>query len=604
MTSPRNVLLALVATGAAAFAAPGVAGAATICVHAPAGTACDAVEQDLQAALTAAQFNIGADTIALGDGGGAEQGPFAYPSGRIEIGNTVAIKGIGPVPPRLTAPAGATVLKLGNGSLESVDVQLPSSAAGVGIEAGDVTLRHVRVTGPGAASAGAQGIRAVGDLNLDDVDITGTGDTGLSTIAGVIDASRVRAVDVVHGVGTGEGSTLQMERSKVRARDAALMGLGTAAVSASLLESTAPNSTGVAGGNAILTLDHVTVVHRGPVDGTDAALHFKTVDGGFRADLSSVVLAGYTRGLRRDTTDGPLFPMTIRDSVWDSSHDVIVGSTPPVDESGNAHIDPALADLANGDFRLRGSSAAIDRDTRTDVRYVDVDGAGLVDGDANGVTRADAGAFEYQRNAPSIESADVPAAGVTGQALSFAATGFDADGDQLHFAWDFGDGTVGPGAQSTHAYAAPGVYTATLHVTDDAGLTATRTFTVAVTAAPPAAAGTAGSGGAGGAADLVAPRLSKVSLSKSRLSKSRLRAHSAKAPALRFTVSERATVRVSIGGVKIVKTVSAGRRSIGLTKALRRFKGLRIGRVAVKITATDPAGNRSAARKVTLRVVA
>ena len=46
---------------------------------------------------------------------------------------------------------------------------------------------------------------------------------------------------------------------------------------------------------------------------------------------------------------------------------------------------------------------------------------------------------------------------------------FDADGDILDFAWDFGDGSSGTGAQVTHAYASPGKYIVTLTVTDDHG---------------------------------------------------------------------------------------------------------------------------------------
>ena len=244
-------------------------------------------------------------------------------------------------------------------------------------------------------------------------------------------------------------------------------------------------------------------------------------------------------------------------------------------------------------------SAAIDRDTQTDAGYDDVDGAGIVDGDADGVARADAGALEYRHAAPSIDAADVPGSGATGQALAFSAVASDPDGDHLQFLWDFGDGALGAGAQSTHAFASPGIRTVVLRLTDEAGSTTTRSFSVAVTGD---AAGGGGGGGAG--VDVIAPKLSNVSLSKSRLSKSRLRARSAKAPALRFTLSERATVRVTVGGVKIAQTLAAGRHSIGLTKALRKAKRLPLGRAAVRITATDPAGNRSAPRTVKLRIVA
>lgn len=53
-----------------------------------------------------------------------------------------------------------------------------------------------------------------------------------------------------------------------------------------------------------------------------------------------------------------------------------------------------------------------------------------------------------------------------GQQLVFAASATDADGDSLHYSWDFGDGTTATGALVEHAYAAAGTYTAVVTVTD------------------------------------------------------------------------------------------------------------------------------------------
>lgn len=58
---------------------------------------------------------------------------------------------------------------------------------------------------------------------------------------------------------------------------------------------------------------------------------------------------------------------------------------------------------------------------------------------------------------------------------------YDPEGGRLFFSWDFGDGNYGTGPSPNHAYAAPGVYTVTLTVTDDSGLPcnkATATITV------------------------------------------------------------------------------------------------------------------------------
>ena len=57
--------------------------------------------------------------------------------------------------------------------------------------------------------------------------------------------------------------------------------------------------------------------------------------------------------------------------------------------------------------------------------------------------------------------------------VTFQTTGSsDPDGTIASYAWDFGDGTTGAGAEPTHTYAAGGRYFPTLTVTDDQGASA------------------------------------------------------------------------------------------------------------------------------------
>ncbi|MCU1437731.1 MAG: cell surface protein [Naasia sp.] len=66
----------------------------------------------------------------------------------------------------------------------------------------------------------------------------------------------------------------------------------------------------------------------------------------------------------------------------------------------------------------------------------------------------------------------------------------DGDGAVTGFAWNFGDGTTGAGVTTSKIYAAPGIYSVTLTVTDDDGATDTETRSVTVSQSAPPAGGT------------------------------------------------------------------------------------------------------------------
>ena len=57
--------------------------------------------------------------------------------------------------------------------------------------------------------------------------------------------------------------------------------------------------------------------------------------------------------------------------------------------------DPQLANPAAQNFRPRSNSPAIDSAVQSSAPSRDMDGVGRVDGDGDGVTRADRGAYEY-----------------------------------------------------------------------------------------------------------------------------------------------------------------------------------------------------------------
>lgn len=73
---------------------------------------------------------------------------------------------------------------------------------------------------------------------------------------------------------------------------------------------------------------------------------------------------------------------------------------------------------------------------------------------------------------PPVADAGGPYSGVAGTAVLFdGSASTDPDGTIQTYVWDFGDNTSGNGVGPVHTYAAAGVYTVTLTVTDDQGLT-------------------------------------------------------------------------------------------------------------------------------------
>jgi len=71
-----------------------------------------------------------------------------------------------------------------------------------------------------------------------------------------------------------------------------------------------------------------------------------------------------------------------------------------------------------------------------------------------------------------------PYAGTTASPVEFdGSSSWDLDGNIVSFDWDYGDGASGAGVSTSHTYAAAGVYTVALTVTDDSGLSDIATTT-------------------------------------------------------------------------------------------------------------------------------
>jgi parallel beta-helix repeat protein len=159
-------------------------------------------------------------------------------------------------------------------------------------------------------------------------------------------------------------------------------------------------------------------------------------------------------------------------------HDVNIGRWKRllVRGEGTLAIDPQL----DGDYAPAAVSAAVDR-ARSDVAPM-TDYAGTLRPQGGG---PDIGAIEVPGGVINHQPlADCGVANRIGRAkrrLAFNAAGsLDPDGDALTYSWDFGDGSPAiVGARGLHAFAAAGVYTVTLTVSDGQ-LTGQRSLTVTV----------------------------------------------------------------------------------------------------------------------------
>jgi len=88
-------------------------------------------------------------------------------------------------------------------------------------------------------------------------------------------------------------------------------------------------------------------------------------------------------------------------------------------------------------------------------------------------------------NQPPVANTDGPYSGIAGVAVALdGSMSSDPDGSIISYTWDFGDGTSGTGASTTHTYASANLYNVSLTVMDDTGATDSIATTATITAAP------------------------------------------------------------------------------------------------------------------------
>jgi hypothetical protein len=379
-------LVALAVT-AGALAVPHAAGAADL--HVTAGAGATTCAQDdpcsLGQAITIADIVSNADTIHV-------TGPLAH-TGALDLSNSpIALIGSGRGPGGTVIDAGGDALRVGAGS----------SASAVSVR-GAVLLE----------SAGA----------IDHVDVvSGSYAVRVEPIAGgefaTIRDSHVAGHDgIVDDSGADGVSAFQVERTTVEAtRYGIYVYNANATIANSVIRARTPGAIGVHASNlAGIAVDGSTIDGGGSGD--------FGVRTGTGADPTIVLTGSIVRGFGTDLFANARpsgYGLSVSTSDYATSSGASVG-----DLGGNVSADPHWLDAANGDYRLAAGSPLIDRGAARAAAQGETDRAGdprVVDGDGDGATARDIGAYERQLQAQPQPSITAPPTTATQQQTTFAVT--------------------------------------------------------------------------------------------------------------------------------------------------------------------------------------
>jgi uncharacterized repeat protein (TIGR01451 family) len=460
-------------------------------------------------AINQSNANPDHDTIQIAAGTYHEDLP------QVQSGKPVDIVGAGPaqtVLSPLTQGDFRTALTIAdpNSTVSNLGIELPQGSGGTGNGETGLSLggsgtpgshaTNLAITSPGPVKS-SSGVNLFsgnerfsgGTISLPKV---AAPDSNIGTVGpGTIEDSRITADD-----GTSQAALVQ--RTRIDADFRGLDSFGGARYEdvTVVLTGAAPNAVGLDAPALIVpvsvTARHLTLIG----NGDSSSIGASCTGGGppppqpCSMTLDGVVIRGFGKDLRRITTSSTA-NISIDYSDYDPAKVVSAdagGGGAITPGAHNVNVDPGFvsSDPANpAAFHLLASSPLVDAgNPALPGDESTTDGAGaprVIAGRNTSPAVSDIGAFEFQPHAPSA-AATGPSTGKTGQPLAFdASASSDPDpGDSLTYSWAFDDGAVAVGPTVSHAFAFPGVHTATVTVTDLSRRSATAPVTTTVSMGP------------------------------------------------------------------------------------------------------------------------
>jgi hypothetical protein len=468
---------------------PGHAAATIYCVAEPSCPPDGLGAVSLKTAVTAANENATPDTVRIG--------PGEFISETVTASKEVDIVGAGRDATTIVAdPSVSELLSLqvsGDSSVSNLGLRVTKTNSvalrlGDGADTSDLSIDAddalTSMTGVLAEDPGTEASRL--DIRLGP-DLSSE---AVSMSAGIVADSYLEAGI---GIGATDGPTIA-RRMRIRAGSGILSVGGVITVRDSVVEPdpasanffglTVGSSNGAPETPGIIVAVNLTIVGNGVPNSVGVAVQGNTGDAA--ANLLNSIVAGVQFSLLRNEAVGDDTDLTLRYTSYDSSKASLGGFGSGSDTFQN-NLDSAPAsgfvDGRSGDYRLRPDSVLVDAGSPV-APTSETDFRGLPrvrDGDADGSSLADIGAFEYQRVPPSPAFSFAPPAPLFGDLVAF--DGFktsDVDGDPLTLVWSLGDGGAASGPLAARNYALPGTYLPTLTATDSTGLSAAVTHSLNV----------------------------------------------------------------------------------------------------------------------------